>query len=123
MIVLILICAALFIVAGLLILVRPEFVLHTLRKHQDKQATYVSAIAARVVIGLLLVSQADHAKFPFAIGVIGWLFLIAAAGLALAGPKGFKRLLSWVLEHLSSFARLGGVFAIALGAFIIYSFV
>jgi len=114
--------AVLILVAGLIALIHPAIVLKYLAANKSTKATYVIAIIVRVVVGLLLVYLSNLSKFPFVISVIGWLFLISAAGLALLGHSGFKRLIAWVLQHLSNVARFGGALAILLGAFIFYSF-
>jgi hypothetical protein len=55
--------------------------------------------------------------------VIGWLSIVAAIFLAVMGRRNFNRLMSWALSLSKPFGRVGGVLAVALGAFLIYSFV
>lgn len=120
---LILLFAALTLVAGMVILIKPEIIFGFLRSNLDAVALHIVAVAVRLIIGALLLLQADVSKFPFAIEVIGWLSIIAAIVLAVMGRSKFKRLMTWALSLLKPFGRVGGVIASAFGAFLIYAFV
>jgi len=120
---LIIIFAALILLAGIAIVINPELVFAPLRESSEKLELHVLAIVARLVIGMLLISQSYASKFPYVIEIIGWLSIIAAIILAVIGRSRFKRLMSWAFSFLASYGRVGGVIAIIFGAFIFYSFV
>jgi hypothetical protein len=77
----------------------------------------------RLVLGALLVTQADLSRFPLTIELLGWLAIVAALVLAAIGRRNFQRLLVWVLSVMAPFQRAAGVFAAGFGAFLIYAFV
>jgi hypothetical protein len=89
----------------------------------DKLVLHILAVVVRLVIGVLLIYQSNVSKFPFVIEIIGWLSIVAAIFLAVMGRHNFNRLMSWALSFLKPFGRVGGVFAAAFGAFLVYAFV
>ena len=120
---LIIIFGALTLLAGIVILINPEFIFGFLRSNLDKLAFYILAVVVRLVLGVLLVYQSNLSKFPLIIEVIGWLSIVAAIVLAIIGRRKFNRLISWALSLSKPFGRVGGVFAAGFGAFLIYAFV
>jgi hypothetical protein len=123
MTVLIIIFGALTLLAGIVILINPEVIFGFLRNNLDKLVLHILAVAIRLVIGALLIYQSNVSKFPFVIEVIGWLSIVAAMFLAVIGRRNFNRLMSWALSLSKPFGRVGGILAVAFGAFLIYAFV
>ena len=120
---LIIIFGALTLLAGIVIVINPEVIFGFLRKNLDKVALHILAVVVRIVLGLLLIYQSSISKFPFVIQIIGWLSIVAAIILAVMGRRNFNRLMSWALSLAKPFGRVGGVIAMAFGAFLIYAFV
>ncbi len=120
---LIILFGALTLSAGIVIIINPEIIFGYLRKNLDKLSLHILAVAVRLVIGFLLISQASVSTFPLTIEILGWLSIAAATTFALIGRRKFKRLMSWALSLLKPFGRIGGIFAAAFGAFLIYAFV
>jgi hypothetical protein len=123
MTVLIIIFGALTLLAGIVIVINPEVIFGFLRNNLDKLVLHILAVVVRLVIGVLLIYQSNVSKFPFVIEIIGWLSIVAAIFLAVMGRHNFNRLMSWALSFLKPFGRVGGVFAAAFGAFLVYAFV
>jgi hypothetical protein len=123
MTVLIIIFGALTLLAGIVIVINPEGIFGFLRNNLDKLVLHIMAVVVRLVIGVLLIYQANVSKFPFAIEIIGWLSIVAAIFIAVMGRRNFNRLMSWALSLSKSFGRVGGILAVAFGAFLIYAFV
>jgi hypothetical protein len=123
MTVLIIIFGALTLLAGIVIVINPDFIFGFLRNNLDKLELHILAIVVRLILGVLLIYQANVSKFPFLIEIIGWLSIVAAIFLAAMGRRNFTRLMSWALSLLKPFGRVGGVLAAAFGAFLIYAFV
>jgi hypothetical protein len=123
MTVLIIIFGALTLLAGIVIVINPDFIFGFLRNNLDKLELHILAIVVRLILGVLLISQSNVSKFPFVIEIIGWLSIVAAIFLAAMGRRNFTRLMSWALSLLKPFGRVGGVLAAAFGAFLIYAFV
>ena len=123
MTVLIILFGALTLLAGVVIVINPEVIFGFLRSNLDKLAVHLLAVAVRLVMGTLLIFQSSVSKFSFAIEVIGWLSIVAAIFLAVMGRRNFNRLMSWALSLSKFFGRIGGILAVAFGAFLIYAFV
>ncbi len=120
---LIIIFGALTMLAGIVIVINPEVIFGFLRNNLDKRSLHILAVVVRLALGALLIYQSSASKFPFVIEVIGWLSIVAAIFLAVMGRRNFNRLMSWALSLSKPFGRVGGVFAVAFGAFLIYAFV
>ena len=119
----IIIFAALTLLAGIVIAINPEFIFGILRKNLDNFILHILAVVVRLVLGILLIYQSSISKFPFVIEVIGWLSIAAAIFLTVIGRRNFNRLMSWALTLAKPVGRVGGVLAMAFGAFLIYAFV
>jgi len=120
---LIIIFGALTLLAGIVIVINPEVIFAFLRNNLDKLVLNILAVVIRLVLGALLIYQSNISKFPFVIEVIGWLSIVAAIFLAVMGRRNFNRLISWALSLSKPFGRVGGILAVAFGAFLIYAFV
>jgi len=120
---LIIIFGALTLLAGIVIVISPEVIFGFLRNNLDKLVLHILAVVVRLFLGVLLICQSNISEFPFVIEVIGWLSIVAAIFLAVIGRRNFNRLMSWALSLSKPFGRVGGVLAVAFGAFLIYAFV
>ena len=123
MYVFIILFGALTLLAGIVIVINPEIIFGFLRKNIDKLGLYILASVLRIVLGVILITQSNVSKFPQVIEILGWLSIIAAILLAIIGRRNFNRLMSWALSFVKTFGRVGGVLAMAFGAFLIYAFV
>ena len=119
----ILLFAFLTFIAGIIILFKPEIIFGVIRDNLDKVGLQVVAVALRLVLGILLVEYAPVSRFPLVIEVLGWLSIAAAVTFMLIGRANFLRLMNWALSLLKPYGRIGGVFAAAFGAFLIYAFI
>ena len=119
----IIIFGALTLLAGIVIVLNPEVVFGFLRNNLDKLELHILAVVIRIVLGVLLIYQSSISKFPLVIEIIGWLSIVAAIILAVMGRRNFNRLMSWALSLAKPIGRVGGVIAMAFGAFLIYAFV
>ena len=120
---LIIIFGALTLLAGIVIVISPEVIFGFLRNNLDKLVLHILAVVVRLFLGALLIYQSNISEFPFVIEVIGWLSIVAAIFLAVIGRRNFNRLISWALSLSKPFGRVGGVLAVAFGAFLIHAFV
>jgi len=123
MVLLIVIFGALTLVAGIVILIKPEVIFGLLRNNLDKLSLHLTAVVIRVLLGVMLILQSALSQFPLTIEILGWLSIAAGVSLAVIGRKNFKRLMSWAFSLLIPYGRIGGVFAAAFGAFLIYAFI
>ena len=106
-----------------MILISPAIVFGFLQKHSEKIELQILAIALRLVLGIFLIIQSGVSKYPFVIEIIGWLSIIAAVFFAVIGRNNFNRLMNWALSQVKTLGRIGGIFASAFGAFLIYAFI
>ena len=111
------------IIAGLIILINPEIIFGLLRRNLESLSLHVLAVVVRIILGLALIVCATASKFPTAILILGWVSIVAAAVLAIVGRMNFKRLMSWALGLEPYLRRIGGLFAILFGAFLVYAVV
>lgn len=103
-------------------MINPEIIFGFLRNNIENAAIHVIAVLARLIIGILLITQSSLSRFPITIEVLGWIFIIAAFSLAVIGRTKFRKLISWVLTNFKAFGRIAGFIAIAFGGFLIYAF-
>ncbi|MEW8440190.1 MAG: hypothetical protein AB2689_18750, partial [Candidatus Thiodiazotropha taylori] len=108
MISVIILFGALILTAGLIILISPEVVLGYLKDKQEKQWLHTLAVIVRLILGIILISQAAQSKYPLVIEILGWFSIIAAIVLTVIGSKGFRRLISWALSIANRYGRIGG---------------
>ena len=118
----ILIFAALTCLAGIVILINPEIVFGFLREHSKKFALQILAIAIRLILGVLLIIQSGASNYPFVIEIIGWLSITVAVVFAAIGRNNYNRLMNLALSQVTTLGRIGGIFALVFGAFLIHSY-
>jgi hypothetical protein len=109
--------------AGAIIVVNPEIIFGLLRNNLEKVSLQVLAIAIRIIIGILLIQFASESKYPTIIEIIGWLSIAAAIIFSVIGRRRFLSLMSWAFSLLKPYGRVGGLFAMAFGGFLVHAFV
>ena len=122
MIALIILLGALFFIAGWVLMFRPSLVVGFIEARGDRAWMYVSAVVIRLLLGLLLIREAVHSRFPLAVEVFGWIILAAGLFLAVIGRRRFSLLTRWFIEKAGPFVRGGGLFATLFGAFLVLAF-
>jgi len=120
---LIILFGLLVLLSGIVLVVKPNFILGFLRKNHRKPIIHIVAVIVRLILGALLVSQADASRFPTIIAFLGWLMIVAALLLLVMGRRKFRRLLSWALKRSDTFIKFSALLAVIFGGFLIYAFV
>ncbi len=123
MIYIIIIFGFVLFLGGILIVINPETVFVSLRNNMEKGWLQILAIGVRLIIGILLIQYADQSKCSTTIEIIGWLSIVAAVTLSIIGRRRFINLMSWAFSLFKPYGRIGGLFAMAFGGFLIYAFV
>lgn len=113
----------LIMLAGCVLLAKPESIIAPLRDNVQAPELQIAAVLVRLMLGYLLISQAAMSKFPLVIEVLGWLSVAAAIVLAAIGRDNFTRLMSWAVSLAKTFGRASGFVAIVFGVFLVYAFV
>ena len=79
------------------------------------------AVTVRLALGLALITVAPASLFPVVFQVLGWIAIVAAVALAVAGRERVRRFIAWWSERFSeSIIRMWLLFGIAFGAFLVY---
>jgi uncharacterized membrane protein HdeD (DUF308 family) len=123
MIILIILFGLLTLLAGVIIVINPEIIFGYLRDNLDRPWLQLVAVAARLVLGILLIYTAGLSRFPLIIELLGWLSIAAAITFALMGRQRFLKLMSWAFSLLKPYGRIGGLFAMAFGGFLVYAYI
>ncbi len=113
----------LLVVASTVILVKPNLVFGYLLNHIEKYYIYWSAIVARLLIGLLLISLSSESLFPLITRILGFITLGVGAVLLMIGKENFQNLGKKVLNMAEPFGRIGGILGLVFGLFLIHAFI
>jgi len=111
------------LLVGVLLIANPYVIFKVLREHSEKLWLHISAIAVRMLLGILLIYHANISNFPIAMEVIGWVAIFAAIVFTVIGRNNFKRLILWAFTLGKPFGQIGGTLALCFGSFLIYAFV
>ncbi|MBT8129363.1 MAG: hypothetical protein KJP10_05180 [Gammaproteobacteria bacterium] len=122
MTILIILFGLLTLLAGVIIVINPEIIFGYLRDNLDRPWLQRVAIIVRLVLGILLIHTAGLSRFPLIIEILGWLSIAAAIMFALMGRQRFLKLMSWAFSLLKPYGRIGGLFAMAFGGFLVYAY-
>lgn len=99
----------------------PDALMKLVKSTMDQRWGLHFAVVVRLALGAALIGVAPVARFPVTFQVLGVITLIAAVGLAIAGPVRLRRFLHWWVERFSALAnRLWLLFGMAFGAFLVY---
>ena len=123
MLMMIYLLALMLIIAGLILLAKPAFILDFMDKYADTPGLYAGAILVRLGIGVLLLYMADLSRFPMTITIIGWIAIAAALVFAGIGKTRFVQMLNWIMKLVRPWARAMSIIAILFGGFLLYAFV
>ena len=119
----ILVFGSLISIMGLLLLIHPKIITQFLQKNLNSVELHVVAVVVRFALGFILIFHAPQTRFPLTMEVLGWVAIVAAVFLVIIGRTRFKSLMAWAMGLASSYGRIGGVFAVLFGAFLVYAVV
>jgi hypothetical protein len=105
---------------GLLGAVSPARMIGLITRLQPASRLWL-AVGARLVIGVVFVLAADGCRMPQLVRVVGVIAIVAAAALALLGPRRFEAFVGWWLRRPASMIRSWAAVAVAFGALLIYA--
>lgn len=122
MLIIIYLFALFLLIASVLLVVKPALIPDYIERHGDNTGLYVAAIAARLVLGGLLIYYAGLSRYPLAVTIIGWITVIAALLFLVIGKTRFTRMLQWIMAKVRPWVRVASAPALLLGAFLLYAF-
>ena len=82
---------------------------------------FFAAIAGRVVLGVIFLLAASDTRFPWVIGGLGALVLVAAVGLAVMGRSRIGEMAHQWAKRPAWILRGAYLLAIGFGAFLAYA--
>ena len=68
----ILVFGGLTLIAGVVILFRPETIFGILRRNLDALSLHILAVAVRVILGAALITFASESKYPLTLEILGY---------------------------------------------------
>jgi protein-S-isoprenylcysteine O-methyltransferase Ste14 len=104
---------------GALGLARPATLMGLVERPWQSRAGMVLAVAIRVVFGVVLLAAASSTRFPWWIGGLGALSLIAAGAIPVLGYARLRRFVDWWAEQPAEVIRAASALACCFGAFLI----
>lgn len=99
----------------------PARLLQVVRAAWQYRAALFVAVMVRLTVGALLVLAAPHSRFPLAFGILGWLAIVAALLIPIAGRKRIGQLLDWWLRRTPRGIRLWSLAGLVFGCFLVYA--
>ncbi|MFQ5548031.1 MAG: hypothetical protein ACE5FV_07065 [Woeseia sp.] len=105
--------------AGLLILVTPDRFKNFMNGWKG-QPRFLFAVIVRVLLGAVLLAEAQNLRFPVVMKIIGAIAILAAIVLLLVGQERTDRFIDWWMRMPDRALRSWSVFALAFGVFLIY---
>jgi len=99
----------------------PARLVHAVRAAWQYRAALLIAVMVRLAVGVLLVLAAPHSRFPLTFGILGWLAILAALLIPVAGRRRIGRLLDWWSRRTPPEIRLWSLAGLAFGCFLVYA--
>ena len=118
----IIIFGTLLILAGLSLVVDPDIVFNFISDKGGNMWLYVIAIGVRLLLGFFLVKTSSASRYPSAIKVFGYIFIVAAIILLFMGQGSFQDLISTIIPEFRQLGRIGGLLSMAFGGFFVYAY-
>ena len=112
----------LLLLAGISLLIAPQYIIGWIESNTENKSLYISAIVARLIFGVLFLVAAKESAYPVVIKVFGYLFIIAALIFVFIGQETFQHLIDSIIPSVKPFAPVSGILSIAFGGFLIYAF-
>ena len=113
---------AFFLISGLLLLIQPALIVNWIESNSNNTSFYIFAIIFRLILGIIFIIGAGGSKYPVVFKIFGYFMILAAIVLLIIGQNQFQDLVHSIISNVRPFAPVSGLFAVALGGFILYSF-
>jgi hypothetical protein len=78
-------------------------------------------VVIRAALGVLLLAAASSTRFPWVIGGLGVLSLVAAVSMPFLGYQRLRKFVEWWAARPEGFVRGWSLVACAFGVFLIYA--
>jgi len=114
------IVAVLFILSGILYVVRPNAAKSLIQFFAKGNRIYLAGII-RFALAILLLLSVHDCNLRWVIIAFGVLLILSSVLIFSLGPKKLAGLLNWAQRQPALILRMMGLIAIALGGILIYS--
>jgi hypothetical protein len=121
MTVLVVIFGALIAALGAAGVVRPRVLIGFVDSAWRSPRGIYGIVAARLVLGVVLVVAAPDCRFPEIVRVLGILSLVSAVLLPLLGRERLRPMIEWWISRPDGFLRAWSLVAVAFGIFVGYA--
>lgn len=108
-------------IAGLLLIVTPSLIVDFLVDNARNTRLRLFAIGGRVLVGIALLLLASGSRFPYTIGFIGALAIVAAIVIAVVPKDDADEFVTRVSQLPSLFLRFSGILSWVLAGFLVYA--
>ena len=112
----------LMLLAGVSLLIDSELIVGWIEDNMENTLIYISAIVARLVLGIIFLVAAKESKYPVSIRIFGYLFILAAIIFVFIGQENFQHFITSLIPGVKPFAPVSGLLSIVFGSFLIYAF-
>jgi hypothetical protein len=111
---------ALITAAGAVGIFSPDQIRRLLRGMPGR-GRYVAAVVIRLVFGFLVIWLADDLRYPLVMRILGGFSIAAAIGILVMGRERLDRLVDWWMALRDGMLRIGMLFALLFGAFLVHA--
>lgn len=81
---------------------------------------YIAAIVIRLGFGFLVIWIAEDLRYPLVMKILGGISIAAAIGILIMGRERLDRMVDWWLALGDGVLRIGMLFALLFGVFLVY---
>ncbi|MDA1369659.1 MAG: hypothetical protein O2971_02710 [Proteobacteria bacterium] len=112
--------AALFILS-LILIITPDTLLDYIKEQVEVPGFRMTAVAIRIIGGVVFILAAEESRFPMVFLIIGVLALVAGFVIAALPRKTFIEMISRLANINSMLARLSGLGTLLAAWFLMYA--
>ena len=109
------------LLAGLSLLILPDFLIDWISDHKQDTWLYSMAVVVRVIFGILFLIVAKQSRSPLIFKMFGFIFILGAIFLLFTGQDNFQHFISSMIPELQPYARVSGLLALIFGGFLLYA--
>ncbi len=100
----------------------PKVLIKAITKAMISKVSYLAAIIIRILLGTALIIASEYSIFPIAFRILGGISILAALTMLALGHRRTAAFVAMVANVLSiPLIRIGCIFGVAFGAFLVYA--
>jgi hypothetical protein len=118
-----LLVAVFTIVVGIVGIVSPEYVTMVRRQYFATPATLYTALALRMLMGVVTIAAARASRAPKTMRALGAVMCLQALTATVLGPDHARAVLEWETMQGTALLRVGAAVALAAGVFMAFALI